>query len=456
LLNRHIFKLNPPQAIIASFLMAILAGSILLSLPVATYGGIKPVDAIFTATSATCVTGLIVKDTGSFFTPFGQMVILSLIQLGGLGIMTFSTAFAILLGRKLTIKDTLVVKSALDQSHVENLRGLIKYILILTITIEAIGVALLYFKWSNVMPGSSLEVLYHSVFHSVSAFCNAGFSLYKDSFARFRSDVYINMVMTGLIIIGGLGFLVLLDLRNLKFLKRGIHAFSSRLSLQTKLALVISFSLIILAFIGIYALENTNTLSGMSVKEKIASCYFQSITPRTAGFNTLPISEFRPRTLFFMLIFMFIGASPGSTGGGIKTVTIGVLLAAVFAMLRHRSRVSMFRKSIPRDIFRRAFIILLLSVAWIFTSTLLLCVTESGNVSSGNFLIKNLFEVVSAFGTVGLSTGITSGLSSLGKLLITITMFVGRIGPLTLAMAVAASGEKKVNFIYPEERIMVG
>jgi len=449
------FRLNPPQAIIGSFLLAIFVGTILLSLPISTYTGIKLVDAIFTATSATCVTGLVVKDTASFFTPFGQIVILCLIQLGGLGIMTFSTAFAIILGRKLTIKDNLVVQSALDHHKVENLRSLIKYILLLTFTIELIGAGLLYLKWSNNLEINNLRIAYESIFHSVSAFCNAGFSLYKDSFSGFRSDASINLIMTSLIILGGLGFLVLIDLRNIKFLKKGPRFFFSKLSLQTKMVLLISFCLILLAFVGMFILEGNNTLAGMSLKEKILSCYFHSVTPRTAGFNTLPTARFASPTLFLLLIFMFIGASPGSTGGGVKTATIGVLIAAVWAMMKNRGRISMFRKSIPRTIFRRAFVILLLSLSWVFVFTFLLSIAEGKNISSGNFLINNLFEVTSAFGTVGLTTGITQGLSVLGKALITVTMLVGRIGPLTLAMAVAVR-EEKVSFIYPEERIMVG
>jgi len=401
------------------------------------------------------VTGLIVQDTGSFFTPFGQAVILALIQLGGLGIMTFSTAFAIILGRKLTIKENLVIQSALDHTKVENFRGLIKYILLLTLFVEAIGAFLLYMKWSPGFDGSKLLCAYHSIFHSISAFCNAGFSLYRNSFMGFRSDAYVNMVMTALIIVGGLGFIVVLDLRNIKFLRRGVRAFISKLSIQTKLVLVVSAVLILLAFFGIYLLESDNVLSGMGIKEKVLSCWFHSITPRTAGFNTLDTAALTPATLLFVLMFMFIGASPGSTGGGIKTATVGILIAAFYAMIRNKNRISVFRKSIPKNIFRKAFAILLLSLSWVFFSALLLCITEAGKSSDSHFVLKNIFEVTSAFGTVGLTTGITGGLSVLGKALISITMLVGRVGPLTLALA-AATGEKKISYVYPEERVMVG
>lgn len=450
-------RLKPPQIVVFGFLITILIGTFFLSLPSSSSNGVSIglVDAFFTATSATCVTGLIVKDTGKDFSHFGQIVILLLLQIGGLGIMTMSTFFAILLGRKLTIRENVVVKGALDHHGVVGLKTLILYILGITFCIETIGAFLLYSKFGSIYP---------SLFHSISAFCNAGFSLNATSFIKYRHDIYVNLVMIGLIILGGIGFVVLIDgMRAIRWISKKVflrketditHLFSS-ISLQTKIVLIVTVVLLFLGGAVFFLVENHRMLYGLSLKNKFLISFFQSVTTRTAGFNTVPIANLASPTLFFLIILMFIGASPGSTGGGIKTCTLGVLIAGALSMVRNQDNIHIFKKTIPRHIFRKAVMIAGLAVSWIVVFTMLLSFVEARNEVMPNYFLRILFEVTSAFGTVGLSTGITPILSSFGKILIMITMFVGRVGPLTLALAVAMK-EQKIFYKYPEEKVMVG
>lgn len=459
-------KLTPPQIVVLSFLSVIFVGTALLSLPVAWRSGgrLAFVDALFTATSATCVTGLIVKDTGSFFSPFGQSVILGLLQAGGLGIMTLSTLFAVLFGRRLTIKENVVVQGALDHHKIEGLTALIKYILLITLGIELTGAMLLFSRWIHLPTANPLRVVYWALFHSISAFCNAGFSLNAASFIKYRQDTYVNLVMMALIILGGIGFVVLIDIPKIfkwgfrkLFLRRRedlSHVFS-KISLQTKVAISVSVVLILLGALVLFLIENHRILYGLSMKDKIMGSFFQSVTSRTAGFNTLPIRNLTSPALFFLIILMFVGASPGSTGGGIKTCTLGVLLAGAWSMIKNRDHISIFKRTIPRPIFRKAVMIAGLAVTWIVLVTMLLSFVEDRNEAMPNYFLRILFEVTSAFSTVGLSTGITPLLSPIGKLLIMITMFAGRVGPLTLALALTMRGQK-IFYKYPEEKVMVG
>lgn len=447
-------RLKPPQIIILSFLCAIVIGTILLSLPFAVKDGnkISLVDSLFTATSATCVTGLIVKDTGSFFSPFGKIVILALFQIGGLGIMTFSTLFAIALGRKLTIRENVVIQRALNQQKVENLKDLIKYILAITLGVEFIGAALLFLRWTRTENWTLADTLIKSVFHSISAFCNAGFCLFSTSFGRFFSDPYINIIMISLIFIGGIGFVVILDLPKLFAFRKGF----TKINIQTKMVLTVSIVLIIIGALSIFFMERNNVLAGSTFKDRIFASLFQSFTSRTAGFNTVNIGNLLTPTLLVIVFLMFIGASPGSTGGGIKTCTFGILFATVNAMLHNKDRVSVFKATIPKEVVRKALVVFFLAITWIFLSAVALLFIEQARLgNSGNYFMKILFEVTSAFGTVGLSTGITPHLSAFGKILIIVTMFVGRIGPLTAALAIALQQEKVI-YTYPEERVMVG
>lgn len=446
-------KPNPPQIVVISFFVAILIGTALLCMPFATKSGerLPVIDGLFTATSATCVTGLIVRETGTHFSGFGKSVILVLLQMGGLGIMTFSTLFAILLGRKLTIREDLVIQRTMAGGKVQNLNTLIKYILFITLGIELLGAVCLALRWANTMDWPIGKVIVNSAFHSVSAFCNAGFSLFPGSFSAFLSDPYINLTMISLIVIGGIGFVVIMELPRIIRRRPPYHT-----SIQAKVALSVSFALILIGAILFFLIENDNAMAGLSARDKVLGSVFQSVTTRTAGFNTLNIAGFATPTLCFFVFLMFIGASPGSTGGGIKTCTLGVLLATAYSMVKNRDRVSIFRRTLPKVAVRRAIVVLFLGLGWIFVAVLLLALAESRKAAYlDNFFLRLLFEVTSAFGTVGLSTGITPTLSATGKLIVILTMFAGRVGPLTLALAVALQSER-VSYKYPEERIMIG
>jgi trk system potassium uptake protein TrkH len=447
-------KLDPPQIVVVSFLCAIFVGAILLSMPFATSSGTKTplIDSLFTATSATCVTGLIVRDTGSYFSGFGKLIILVLLQIGGLGIMTFSTLFAVLLGRKLTIKEDLVIQRTIVSNKVQNLSTLIKYILFITLGIELLGAVGLAIRWALVSEWTYREIFVNSIFHSVSAFCNAGFSLFSTSFSSFLGDPYINGIMIFLIIVGGIGFIVVMELpRFFRMGKKRPH-----FTIQTKVALSVSLVLIILGTVVFFLAEKDNAMTTFSVKEKVLGSFFQSVTTRTAGFNTIDIQRLATPTLFVFVLLMFIGASPGSTGGGIKTCTFGVLMATLFSMIKNHDRVSIFNRTIPKEVIRKSLVVLFLGVGWIFVAVFLLTLVEHRQAAMlDNFFLRMLFEVTSAFGTVGLSTGITPALSTLGKLIIIVTMFAGRVGPLTLALAIALQHER-IAYKYPEEKIMIG
>ncbi len=435
-------RIKPAEILALSFFVVIVLGTILLSLPQATSNGkrLPLVNALFTATSATCVTGLTVVDTGSAFSYFGKTVIMFLIQIGGLGIMTMSTLFVLLVGKRVSLKERLVVQEALNHSTSEGVIVLLRYVLILTFTVEGAGALLLWLRWTG--DGAIPHPFFYSVFHSVSAFCNSGFSLFENSLGNYRGDLLINFTVTSLVIVGGLGFAAVSNLSGYKP-KKGI------LTLHTKLVLRVTFSLIILAAVFIFFMERNNALADLTLKDKLLASYFQAVTPRTAGFSTIPIKEMTGASVFFIILLMFVGASPGSTGGGIKTSTFGILTATIWSMIKGREEVTLFKKTVPRDIVRRALAIFAVSFLSVLFLTLVLLITERCE------LRKVFFETASAFGTVGLSTGITSELSLLGRVIVIITMFMGRIGPLTLAIAIGQR-EYPVAYKYPEEKVMVG
>lgn len=445
------------RLLILSFAFIIVLGTFLLCLPQATHSrSISFVDALFTATSATCVTGLIVVNTGAYFTVFGQWVILFMIQLGGLGIMTFSTFFAVTLGRKLSFGERFIFKETMGEYGLLDILRVLRHIFIFTVLIEAIGAAFLYRRMIGLYP--PLEALYYSVFHSIAAFCNAGFALYSDNLCRFRGDTLVNCTVMSLIIVGGLGFLVLEDVyQHLKGRLAGRK--KTPFHLHTKIVLCTTLFLIIGGAILFYLLEVRNVLVGLSLKDNILASFFQSVTARTAGFNTVDISMCSNASLFLLTILMFIGASPGSTGGGIKTTTFTILIFLFMTRLRGKERVSIFRRQIPLDVLAKAISIFFASFILVIGATMLLQVTEHWSlpydVGRGDF-IELLFETVSAFGTVGLSTGITSSLTELGKLLITLTMFCGRLGPLTLAMVITGGRQREEKFELAEESAMIG
>jgi trk system potassium uptake protein TrkH len=442
-------RLTPPQLLILSFLCAILIGTILLSLPAATYGPGRSsiVDSLFTATSATCVTGLTVKDTGGYFTPFGRWVIFALFQAGGLGIMTFSTLFAVLLGRRIGFRHSDIIKSTLDRHGIMGLDKLLLYIVGITLAVESMGATCLFLRWRAITDWGVVETAEKAIFHSVSGFCNAGLSLFRNSFTQFEGDPFINLTMILLIFFGGIGFIVIVDLIGL-FVEKGMDR---RISLQSKIAITVSLILIAAGTVLLLFFEKDNVMKLMTWPQKIWGAVFQSVTARTAGFNTLPTDSLTVPSLVFLVFLMFVGASPGSTGGGIKTCTFAVLVAMVFSMLKSRRRVMMFNRSIPRAIVRESLVIFFLSISWVFVFSIIVAFLQGGHVS----FLKTLFEIVSAFGTVGLSTGITDGLNDASKLCVIVTMFAGRVGPLTLALALAFK-ERADKYVFPEANLMVG
>jgi len=321
--------------------------------------------------------------------------------------------FAILLGRKLTIKENVTIQSALDHHKIEGLSSLIKYILSFTLGLEFLGALLLFLKWNRGYGISAGQAAWNSVFHSISAFCNAGFSLFSNSFMDYQGDLYITLVISIMIILGGIGFVVLLDIKNLKFWKRNKDFTVNRFTLQSKIVLILSAALILIGTLAFLTLENNGILQGLSWKNKILASYFQSVTSRTAGFNTVNIGGLGVVSQLGLIFLMFIGASPGSTGGGIKTATFGILVITVWSMLKNRDRISVFKRTIPRHVVRKALVVFFMALAWILIFTIALSLTEGRNTqNAANPFLSFLFEVTSAFGTVGLSTGMTPHLST--------------------------------------------
>jgi trk/ktr system potassium uptake protein len=459
-------RFNYARAFGVSFLVIILVGALLLYLLPGTKAPGKDlgfVDALFTSTSATCVTGLITVDTGTQFSRFGQIIILILFQVGGLGLMTFAAFFAIALGKGMGIKDREVMRGVLNLDVMGKIVKVIVGILIITVCFEAVGAMVLYGQWSGDLTPD--DRAFHSIFHSVSAFCNAGFSLMGDSLEGYVTNPLVNGTVMLLIVMGGLGFGVVLELlglplfglRVLRRMRRPVDDFDQlprpRLGVQTRIVLISSAVLILGGALLLYALEYDNpaTLGALSDGEKVQAALFQSVTARTAGFNTLPVGEMTAASKFLTSALMMVGASPGSTGGGLKTVTAVVLLLSVLAVLRGRGRVELFRRALPQSTVQKAGIIVVLSVAFVFCGTLILTVTEAGRLP----FLDIFFEVCSAFGTVGLSTGITAELSTVSKLTIAVIMLVGRIGPLSLVIALSQGGAPR-KYEYPVENVMIG
>ncbi len=448
--NNHInnYKLNPAQTLVLGFASIILIGAILLNLPIASQTGesVGFINAIFTATSAVCVTGLVVVDTGTYWTMFGKTVILLLIQIGGLGFMTMATLVFFIIGKRISLRERLIMQEALNQFNISGLVRLTRHILLTTFIIEGIGAFFLSLKF---IPQYGIaKGIFFGVFHSISAFCNAGFDLIGNgrSLTPYVDDTLVNVVLWLLIIVGGLGFTVIMDL--LKFKK------FSKLTLHTKLVLSITGILILTGFIFIFILEfnNPDTLKNLTIKGKFLGSMFQGITPRTAGFNTLPIDKLTMASKFFIIILMFIGGSPGSTAGGTKTTTAGVLILSIVSIIRAKNDTVVFNRRVAKDLINRALAIVMIGVLWVLVVTMLLSITEANH----DFL-DIFFEVVSAFGTVGLSLGMTSNLSLIGKVLISITMFAGRIGTLTLVFALGRKQKNSKGLIrYPEGKVMVG
>ncbi len=439
-----VIRIGPLQLFVLSFAFITIGGALLLMMPRATVGyqSMPFLDALFTSTSAVCVTGLTVTDTATYFTLLGKIIIILLIQIGGLGLMTFTSFFSIFFLKKLTIREQFMMGQVLSYESVGNISKLIRSIITLTFTIEFLGAAALYIRWHN-EPG--VHPFFDSVFHSISAFCNAGFSTFTTNLANYKGDLTVNLVVSLLIILGGLGFVVLVDLfRPRESQQRRMW------SLQTKMVLAVSSILVIAGTVFIYIGEMNRSFKMLQPEEKILAAFFQSVSTRTAGFNTVDIGAFSFSVLIFVIILMYIGASPGSTGGGIKTTTAGLLYSAGISSLKQEQDIVFFKRTIPYTIVYRALALVMVSA--VFLGIMFMILVNYDNKPA----VKLLFELVSAFGTVGLSTGITSSLTVIGKVVIIITMFVGRLGPVTLALALSRS-KSKPDIQYPEESgIMVG
>ncbi|CAG7647340.1 TrkH family potassium uptake protein [Paenibacillus allorhizosphaerae] len=443
------FELTPPQILVIGFAAIILTGAVLLSLPIASASGtpLRFLDALFTATSATCVTGLVVVDTGTFFSKFGQVVIILLIQVGGLGFMTMSTLFAFMLKKRISLKERLILQEAMNQGSMEGIVRLIRKVIRYSLTIEFIAAVVFSIRWSiDLGPAKGI---YFGIFHAISFFNNAGFDLFGSvtgpfsSLTYYADDFIVNFVAMALIVLGGIGFVVISDLLEFKRNKR--------LSLHSKVVLSATGILILVGAIVIFVFEfsNTKTVGSLNWYGKLLASFTQSVSPRTAGVNTVDLASLRQATQFFIIILMFIGASPGSTGGGIKTTTFSVLIGAMIAMIRGKEDIVFFHYRFGKDRILKAITLTMIALFLVITVTMLLSTTEDHS-----FLVI-LFEVTSAFGTVGLSLGLTPDLSDFGRVLIALTMFAGRLGPLTLAYALGPKVEKEL-YRYPEGKITIG
>jgi trk system potassium uptake protein TrkH len=447
---RVFLKLKQTQAIVIVFAANIVVGGILLNLPISSRDGhsIGFINALFTATSAVCVTGLVLVDTYTHWTIFGQVIILLLIQVGGLGFMALATLFSLALGRKISFKERLLIAESLNQNSPQGMVKLIKDILLGTLIFEGLGAIILSIRFIGQF--GIRNGIYKGIFHSVSAFCNAGFDLMGEygqfsSLTSYVEDPVVNLTIILLIIIGGLGFAVWEDVYKTRNF--------SELRLHTKLVLVVTAILLISGFIFFLALEysNAKTLQPLGFKGKILASIFQSVTPRTAGFNTLSLPDLTNASKLITMALMFIGGSPGSTAGGIKTATAGVLLFTVISVLRGSRDVNVFRKRLEVEVIFRSLTVFVLGFIVIIITTFVLSIFENATV------LEYLFESTSAFGTVGLSLGITPNLSSVSKAALIITMFLGRIGVLTMGMAITVRMQKsEVKLKYPEAKVMVG
>ncbi len=446
---------RPAQTVALSFLLVIVVGTLVLMMPFTTLdgAGLPVVDALFTATSAVCVTGLIVVDTASVYTVWGQIVIMLLIQVGGLGIMVLSLFALVLMRHSVTVESHLLLSYMLDESRIADLSASLRRIVLITFSVEAVGAALLFVLFGPVAEGFGHRVLL-SVFHAVSAFCNAGFALFTTSLEQFHANIGINLVIATLIIAGGLSFGVLTNsfqvLRN-RFETRwlGRKARIARLTVNSRAVLIGSGLLLVLGILGFYALEHGRSMAELSLGSQYLAAFFQSVTLRTAGFNTIPIGDLATATYVLMIVMMFIGGASGSTAGGLKVNNVAVIAAFLESRRRRRNQTVLFNHAVTDGQVTAAFSVLLFGLLSVFAGTFLLAVTESAS------LTDYLFETVSAFATVGLSTGLTPELSVPGRLVVTVLMFIGRVGPLTLLAASSGSRDRR-RVRYPSASVAVG
>ena len=458
LLKSKKLKMHPAQIIVIGFFLLILTGAIFLSLPFSSLPEHKVsfLDAFFTSTSAVCVTGLVVVDTGTTYTLFGQIVIVLLIQAGGLGVMTVTTMVFLLIGKRITLSERMILRESLNEFELSGMVKMILKVIQVTLFAELAGAALLA---TRLVPMFGLRGVYYSLFHSISAFCNAGFDVFGQEFspycslAPFASDPVMVLTISALIITGGLGFLVVSDIFSISRIRA-----RKPMSRYTRLVLAATGLLLAVGMAAFFAAElgNEKTLGGLDTGGKILGGLFQSVTPRTAGYNTIDQNALLPVSKFMTIILMFIGASPAGTGGGIKTTTAAIVsLFAAYGIIG-RKDITLRERRISPGTVQRATIITITSFVFVVAACLALVSIEGHR--GGMFTSENLiYEVVSGFGTVGLTTGITPQLSAASRIVLIITMFVGRVGLTSLVISLASrAGQNNTCIRYPEERIMVG
>jgi trk system potassium uptake protein TrkH len=445
---------KPHWLVTLGFLAVIVAGACLLSLPAANTDGQRPplLTAFFTATSASCVTGLSVVDIGADLTLFGQWVVLVMIQIGGLGIMTLGTFLLVVVGRRVSAQSEFVLMDAYGVAKSHSLRSLLLCALLFTVFFEGLGTFLLWLRYRNLTLPDGGSALYYAFFHAVNAFCNAGFSLHHDSLVSFRDDPFYLLVASTLIICGGLGFLVLYNLVTFRFWRRNLKT-RGRLTLHTRIVLSATLILLLLGSAFFLLQEWSAALSGLSVRDKLVCGFFHGVVPRTAGFNAVPMDALSESSRFTTVLLMMIGGSPGSAAGGMKTTTLSVLIMTMIAMYKNRTETVMFSRTVPFTVVRESLVIFLLTVVCILVVYGLLLMAESPRHSDD--ASKLFFETVSAVGTVGLSINHTASLSAPGRCVVIAAMFLGRIGPLTVTLMIG-SRNKAPCLHYPEEEVVVG
>jgi trk system potassium uptake protein TrkH len=442
---------TPSRLFAASFAAVIVTGGILLWLPFsASKDHLTFINALFTSTSAVCVTGLVVVDTGTALSTLGQVITVVLIQIGGLGIITFSTVFFVLMGRSISFKGREIVQSTFLHTPRRDFMVIAKAVLWFTFVTESLGTLILFIRFSQDFTLG--EAFYRGVYHAVSAFNNAGFSLFSDNLIGYQGDLIVNFTIMGLIVHGGIGFIVQYEILS------WLRGKQKRLSVHTKIVLITTTVLIISGAMFFYIFEKNHIIKDVPVVTKFLISLFQSVTPRTAGFNTVDVGLLTNATLLLMIVLMFIGASPGSTGGGVKTTSAALLGLLMWNRLKGNMDVNVFNRTIPREIVGRSVSIIFasaFSVAIIWSVLLIAGEWHLPPLETRPHFVEYLFDTVSAFGTVGLSMGVTPKLNDIQKLALVLMMFVGRVGPLTLAFSLSREAGKKT-FSYAEEGVMVG
>ena len=439
-------KLNEVQVLAIGFALVILIGGSILSLPISSVDGnyTSFLDSLFTSTSAVCVTGLVTIDTGTHWNNFGKVVIMILIETGGLGFMSITIFIAVLLGKKITLKDRLIMQEAMNAFNIQGLVKMVKYVLTFTLSVQICGAVLLATQF---IPQFGWKTgVFFGVFHSVSAFCNAGFDLFGNyaSLVSYSSNSVVLLTISGLIIIGGLGFTVSLEIFN--------YRKARRFSTHSKMVIFITLVLIIFGTIFIFLVEyrNVETLANMTFRDKVLNAFFASVTPRTAGFNSISTEGMTMAAKLMTIILMFIGGASGSTAGGLKVTTFGVLVFTLISSLKGREDTEAFGRKFSKETIYKAFTLLSIAMLLVITVTIILTITEPDKL-----FINLLYEATSAFGTVGLTAGVTQSIGSISKVVLIITMYLGRVGALTVILAVI-NKKKKNGIKYPEAKILIG